>query len=98
MSAEEKKRKEKKRKEKKRKEKKRKEKKRVAFIGGKYRRCYEPENHVNYSCNLNTTAINYCDVAIRDIKSGEEITSTPTFDKLRECNCGSKKCKNNKQN
>jgi len=71
------------------------QKKRVAFINGKYRRCHEPENHVNYSCNPNTAPINYCDVAIKDIKAGEEITSTPTFDKLEECNCGSDKCKYN---
>jgi SET domain-containing protein len=72
------------------------EQKRISFAKGKYIVIQKPEKYVNYSCDPNTAPIDYCDVAIRDIKSGEEITSTPTFDKLRECNCGSEKCKNNK--
>lgn len=51
-----------------------------------------PEKFVNHSCNPNTKAKNKSDIAIRDIKSGEEITSF-YLDKGLKCNCGSKKCK-----
>ena len=67
--------------------------KRVFFMDGKHRVAQEPENCVNYSCDPNTAPIDFCDVAIRDIKKGEEITSTPTFDKIKNCNCGSKNCR-----
>lgn len=54
-----------------------------------------PERYVNYSCNPNTKPDDSSDIAIRDIKKGEEITSdylgmsNPDF----ICNCGSDKCK-----
>jgi len=59
---------------------------------GNYFLMQSPEKFVNHSCEPNTKAINKSDVAIGDIKKGEEITSNylnPNF----KCNCGSKKCK-----
>jgi len=51
-----------------------------------------PEKFVNHSCEPNTKAINKSDVAIRDIKDGEEITSS-YLKPDSKCNCGSKNCK-----
>ena len=56
-----------------------------------------PEGRVNHSCDPNVVLINFCYVAKRDIKKGEEITadyvreSDPGFE--MKCNCGSKKCR-----
>ncbi len=55
-----------------------------------------PERYVNHSCDPNTKVKDNSDVAIRDIKKGEEITSDYTKDNLQthfKCNCGSKNCK-----
>jgi hypothetical protein len=55
-----------------------------------------PEKYVNHSCDPNTKVKNYSDVAIRNIKRGEEITSNygkeGSFSSFI-CKCGSKKCK-----
>ena len=55
-----------------------------------------PERFVNHSCDGNTEVRDFCDVAIRRIEVGEEITSdygaigaVVSF----ECKCGSKKCR-----
>jgi SET domain-containing protein len=56
-----------------------------------------PEKYVNHSCDPNTYEKDNCDIALRDIKKGEEITtdygkaegSEPHF----RCTCGSKVCK-----
>jgi len=51
----------------------------------------------NLSCEPNTTAKNFCDIAIKDIKAGDEITADYTEElppnTSMKCNCGSKKCK-----
>jgi SET domain-containing protein len=50
---------------------------------------------VNHSCNANTAAKDACDIAIRDIKRGEEITANYLSEKAMvefECNCGSINC------
>jgi SET domain-containing protein len=55
-----------------------------------------PERYLNHSCEPNTYVVGQSDVALRDIKPGEEITSdyidleTEKF----ECRCGSAKCRN----
>jgi len=41
----------------------------------KYFLMQSPEKFVNHSCEANTQVKNSCDVAVRDIKKGEEITS-----------------------
>lgn len=54
-----------------------------------------PERYMNHSCNPNTHVVGKSDVAMRDIESGEEITSdymdleTENF----VCQCGSKNCR-----
>jgi hypothetical protein len=54
-----------------------------------------PAKYVNHSCDPNTKAKDGCDVAIRAIKKGEEITANYIFEKADidfKCNCGSKNC------
>ena len=53
-----------------------------------------PEKYVNRSCNANTKSKNLCDVAIRDIKKGEEITSSYKNNSFK-CKCGDKNCVGN---
>jgi SET domain-containing protein len=54
-----------------------------------------PEKFVNHSCQANTYVRNNCDVALREINKGEEITSD--YGKFApvsfECKCGSKNCR-----
>jgi uncharacterized protein len=62
---------------------------------GKYFLMQPPERFVNHSCNPNTKVKNNCDVAIRNIKKGEEITSDYKSGGIVifKCKCGSKDCK-----
>lgn len=56
----------------------------------------EPERYMNHSCNPNSEVQNRSDIAIKNIKKGEEITSDYSFGNLEihfECHCGSKNCK-----
>jgi len=56
-----------------------------------------PERYVNHSCNPNTNPINKCDIAIRDIKKGEEMTTDYSKDNVpglnMKCDCGNKNCR-----
>ncbi len=55
-----------------------------------------PERYVNHSCDNNTLVRDFCDVAVRDILAGEEITSDYEADgagQKFECRCGSAKCR-----
>jgi SET domain-containing protein len=62
--------------------------------GSSYSIMQPPERYVNHSCDPNTKPDDISDIAIREIKQGEEITSdysglsNPNF----VCNCGSDKC------
>lgn len=63
-------------------------------------KCYllqSPERYMNHSCEANTKTENGCDIAIRDIKKGEEITANYfKEDKnglIMKCNCHSPKCR-----
>ncbi len=73
------------------------EKKYVANLEGKHILMQAPAKYVNHSCDANTSAINFCDIAKRDIKKGEEITAnyseTMEADESMNCNCKSKKCR-----
>ena len=73
------------------------EKNYVAFFNGKYIIMQSPAKYVNHSCDANTYAKNFCDVAKRNIKKGEEITGDYSENELSgfemKCNCGSKNCK-----
>lgn len=68
----------------------------IAYLGGRYVYMQEPEKYVNHSCDANTTAKQFCDIAKRDIKKGEEITSDYEDDlppnTYMKCVCGSQKC------
>ena len=75
-----------------------KEKEYITFLNGKYTVMQSPEKYVNHSCEPNTTAKDFCDVAIKDIKKGEEITGnyleTEENTKINmKCTCKSKQCK-----
>ena len=59
--------------------------------GNKYFLMQPPEKYVNHSCEANTVAKNKSDIAIRNIKKGEEITSSYANFSFK-CKCGSKKC------
>jgi SET domain-containing protein len=57
-----------------------------------------PERYVNHSCypNCYTDIKNLCDIALKNIKKGKEITTTygkDPFNEKMKCNCGSYKCK-----
>ncbi len=55
-----------------------------------------PERFVNHSCNNNTEVCDFCDVAIRYIAPGEEITSNYSSDGPGSqfiCSCGSENCR-----
>jgi len=56
-----------------------------------------PARYVNHSCDSNTKAKGGCDIAVRDIKEGEEVTADYVLEKVPglhlKCNCGSKNCR-----
>ena len=55
-----------------------------------------PERFVNHSCDGNTEVRDFCDVAIRRIESGDEITSDYGLVGAAvrfQCNCGSVRCR-----
>ncbi|MFZ3099732.1 MAG: SET domain-containing methyltransferase [Minisyncoccales bacterium] len=61
----------------------------VVKIGNEYFLQQAPERYVNQSCDPNTFAKDECDIALRDIKAGEEITTDygdSDFEKFI-CNC-----------
>lgn len=68
-----------------------------SYTAGKYIHQVSPDKYVNHSCDPNTEVRDNCDVAMRDIKKGEEITSDYSLDSIQlhhfTCNCGSKQCK-----
>jgi len=73
-----------------------KEKHFVGKIKKEYKLSLPPSRFVNHSCEPNTKIKNNSNVATRDIKKGEEITTyyeddDPNF--KMECNCGNKNCR-----
>lgn len=55
-----------------------------------------PERYVNHSCIANTYVRGTCDIASRNIKKGEEITSNYTPEAIHvsfKCRCGKKNCR-----
>ncbi|MBN2095071.1 MAG: SET domain-containing protein [Candidatus Aenigmarchaeota archaeon] len=69
----------------------------VSFFQGKYVLMQEPERYQNHSCQANTTVKDFCDVAVRDIRKGEEITGN--YEEVlpggmeMECSCKSRDCR-----
>ncbi len=73
-------------------------KKYVADLGdGKYILFKSPAKYVNHSCDANTNSDGRGDVAIRNIKKGEEIAGDYSRENVPDmkmrCRCGSKNCK-----
>lgn len=64
-------------------------------VDGKIFLMQAPERYINHSCDSNTKPVNQTDIAIKNIKKGEEITSnySGTSNPDFTCNCGSKNCK-----
>jgi SET domain len=59
-------------------------------------RVQPPERYVNHSCDNNTEVRDFCDVAIRVISPGEEITSNYAADGSGSkfaCFCGARNCR-----
>ena len=56
-----------------------------------------PERYVNHSCLPNVEVKDYCDVAIRDLNEGEEITADYSKEFIPnlnlKCNCQSANCR-----
>ena len=56
-----------------------------------------PERYINHSCDPNTRVVDNQDIAIREIKKGEEITSDymEFFIPVKglKCKCGAKNCR-----
>jgi hypothetical protein len=74
------------------------EKRYLSPFHGKFLLQNPPARYVNHSCDPNTKVVDECsDVAIRDIKKGEEITSDYSLFNIpgpaMRCKCGSKKCR-----
>lgn len=69
----------------------------VSYMNKKYVLMQPPAKYVNHSCEPNTLPKNHRDIAIRDIKKGEEITSNYSKESVSGtamgCKCGSKNCK-----
>lgn len=73
------------------------EKRYIANLEGRYILMQSPAKYVNHSCDANTYADNFCDIAKRDIKKGEEITADYSKEAVPDlnmkCRCGSKNCR-----
>lgn len=68
----------------------------VSKVGKKLVLMQSPEKYVNHSCESNTEMRGRCDVAKRNIKKNEEITTDYSGCFLLEgfkCGCASKKCR-----
>lgn len=74
-----------------------KKKRYLDYLKGKYILMQTPEKYVNHSCDANTYVKDWYDIAKRNIKKGEEITSdyakSVGTDLNMKCNCGSKACR-----
>lgn len=68
----------------------------ISLLESKYILMQEPEKYMNHSCDPNTYVEDFSDVALRNICSGEELTSdysSYSLEPIMKCNCGSQKCK-----
>ena len=69
----------------------------LVLFEGRYIMAQSPEKYLNHSCEPNTKEGKLCDVAAKDIKKGEELTTdysinAPPHIKMK-CLCGSRKCR-----
>ena len=68
----------------------------VVRYRGEWLYILEPMRYINHSCDPNTMPLNGTDVVIRDIKTGEEITSdyrpVMPLGETMNCHCGAATC------
>lgn len=73
------------------------EKSYVTYLNGNYISMQSPGRYVNHSCEANTHAEKFCDIANRNIKKCEEITTNYAEESVPElnmkCNCRNRNCK-----
>jgi SET domain-containing protein len=69
----------------------------LVFYKGSYIMAQPPEKYLNHSCRPNTREGKLCDIALRGIKKGEELTTDYSIDApphiKMKCRCGCKRCK-----
>ena len=69
----------------------------VPFDQNHYLKLTGAERFVNHSCHANTRSYDFCDVAVRDIAPGEEITADYGLDNSAsvgfQCNCKAVNCR-----
>ena len=69
----------------------------LVYSNGMFILSQPPEKYLNHSCIPNTMEKNYCDIALRNIQKGEELTTdystdAPPHIKMK-CFCKNKNCK-----
>ena len=69
----------------------------LVYSDGMFILSQPPEKYLNHSCIPNTMEKNYCDIALRNIRKGEEITTDYSLDApphiKMKCFCKSRNCK-----
>src|SRR3989338_3345408 len=69
----------------------------LVLYKGKFIVSQAPEKYLKHSCEPNTKEGELCDVAVRSIRKGEELTTDYSIDSKDylkiKCNCKSKNCK-----
>ncbi len=69
----------------------------LVFYKGKFIVSAPPEKYLNHSCSPNTKEGNLCDIAIRNIRKGEEITTDYSINSEHhykmKCACKSRMCR-----
>jgi SET domain-containing protein len=74
-----------------------KDRKYLVFYKSKYILAQPPEKYLNHSCTPNTKEGKLCDIALRNIKKGEELTTDYSIDApphiKMKCRCGCRNCR-----
>ena len=74
-----------------------KDRKYLVCSSGLYILSKSPEKYLNHNCNPNTMEMNHSDIAKRNIRKGEELTTDYSLTNLphlkMKCNCKSNNCK-----
>ena len=74
-----------------------KQRKYLVASSGVYILAQSPEKYLNHSCTPNTVEKDHCDIALRNIHKGEELTTNYSLDApphiQMKCACRSSSCK-----
>ena len=74
-----------------------KERKYLVFTNGLFILAQAPEKYLNHSCIPNTMEKTHCDIALRNISKGEELTTDYSLDApphiKMKCRCKNSSCK-----